>query len=103
MATEGGHSGRSNHSYAPRLVKLDFPRFNGTEDPTSWICRAEQFFRYHATPIEDQVALAAFHLEGEAQLWYQLVQQEAETLTWDAFKVGLLRSEERRVGKECRP
>ena len=47
-------------------------------------------FHFHATPIEDQVALASFHLEGEAQLWYQLVQQEAETLTWAAFKVGLL-------------
>ena len=62
-------------------MKLDFPRFNGIEDPTSWICCAEQFFRFHETPIEDQVALASFHLEGEAQLWYQLVQQEAETLT----------------------
>ncbi len=47
---------------APRLVKLDFPRFNGGEDPTSWICHAEQFFRFYETPLEDQVALASFHL-----------------------------------------
>jgi hypothetical protein len=53
---------------APR-VKLDFPKFNGGEDPTSWLCRAE-----YETPPVYQVALASFHLEGEAQLWYQLLQ-----------------------------
>uniref|UniRef100_A0A2N9GX58 Integrase catalytic domain-containing protein n=1 Tax=Fagus sylvatica TaxID=28930 RepID=A0A2N9GX58_FAGSY len=51
---------------------------------------AEQFFRFHETPIEDHVALASFHLEGEAQLWYQLLQQEAESLNWPTFKAGLL-------------
>ena len=56
------HVRGSNQSYAPRLVKLDFPEFNGSEDPTSWICRAEQFFCFHETPVEDQVALASFHL-----------------------------------------
>uniref|UniRef100_A0A2N9HMQ3 Retrotransposon gag domain-containing protein n=1 Tax=Fagus sylvatica TaxID=28930 RepID=A0A2N9HMQ3_FAGSY len=75
---------------APRLVKLDFPRFNGGEDPTSWICHAEQFFRFYETPLEDQVALASFHLEGVAQLWYQLLQQETNNIPWNVFKFGLL-------------
>jgi hypothetical protein len=56
--------------FAPKLVKLNFPRYSGTEDPTSWICRAEQFFKYQNTAEEEKVSLAAFHLEGEAQLWY---------------------------------
>lgn len=34
----------SEVSYLSRMVKLDFLRFNGTEDPTIWICRAGQFF-----------------------------------------------------------
>jgi hypothetical protein len=38
----------------------------------------------------DQVALASFHLEGEAQLWYQLLQQETEIVTWEIFRNGLL-------------
>lgn len=25
----------------PRFVKLDVPRFNGIEDPTSWVCHVE--------------------------------------------------------------
>lgn len=61
------------------------------EDPTSWICRVEQiFFQFHATPLEEQVVLASFHLEGEAQLWYQLLQQENALMTWEVFRVGLL-------------
>ena len=52
------------HSYTPHLVKLEFPRFNEVEDPTNWICRAEQFFRFHETSATDQVELASFHLEG---------------------------------------
>ncbi|KAA8526239.1 hypothetical protein F0562_008022 [Nyssa sinensis] len=58
----------SSSSYVPRLVKLDFPRFNGGEDPTSWLCRAGQFFQFQATPEADRVSLASFHLEGDAQL-----------------------------------
>uniref|UniRef100_A0A2N9EXV4 RNA-directed DNA polymerase n=1 Tax=Fagus sylvatica TaxID=28930 RepID=A0A2N9EXV4_FAGSY len=86
---DGSHTNGSNQSYAPR-VKLDFPKFNGGEDPTSWLCHAEQFFRFHETPPVDQVALASFHLEGEAQLWYQLLQQETEIVTWEIFRNGLL-------------
>ena len=69
---DGSHTTNNNQSYAPRL-KLDFPKFNGGEDPTSWICKVEQFYHFHEMPAADQVALASFHLEGEAQLWYQLL------------------------------
>lgn len=44
----------------------------------------------HATPMEEQVVLASFHLEGEVQLCYQLLQQKNVTVTWELFKVGLL-------------
>nr|POF01502.1 hypothetical protein CFP56_45303 [Quercus suber] len=30
------------------------------------------------------------HVGGEAQLWYQLLQQETDTTTWATFKTGLL-------------
>uniref|UniRef100_A0A2N9IK08 Integrase catalytic domain-containing protein n=1 Tax=Fagus sylvatica TaxID=28930 RepID=A0A2N9IK08_FAGSY len=56
----GAHTNGTNQAYAHR-VKLDFPLFNGGEDPTS-----------------------------EAQLWYQLLQQENNVVTWDVFKAGLL-------------
>ncbi|XP_077236504.1 uncharacterized protein LOC143878006 [Tasmannia lanceolata] len=75
--------------YAPRLVKLDFPSFNGREDPTSWVCRAEQFFDFHATLEAERVALASFHLEGDTQLWYQLLKQEKGAVSWKEFSEGL--------------
>nr|GFA22007.1 organic solute transporter Ost-alpha [Tanacetum cinerariifolium] len=30
-----------NANYTAKPLKLDFSRFNGKEDPTSWVCRAE--------------------------------------------------------------
>uniref|UniRef100_A0A2N9J7H4 Chromo domain-containing protein n=1 Tax=Fagus sylvatica TaxID=28930 RepID=A0A2N9J7H4_FAGSY len=58
--------------------------------PPSWICRAEQFFSFQNIPMEDRQPLAAYHLEGEAQLWYQLLKSEGEETTWNNLKEGLL-------------
>lgn len=74
----------------PKLAKLNFPRYNGSEDPTSWVCRAEQFFEFKDTAEEEKLALAAYHLEGEAQLWYQLFKESEDQMTWEAMKEGLL-------------
>ncbi|KAL4184996.1 hypothetical protein AMTRI_Chr10g228370 [Amborella trichopoda] len=43
--------------FLPKVVRLDFPKFNGEEDPTSWVCRADQFFDYHQTPANERVLL----------------------------------------------
>lgn len=56
----------------PKVGKLNFPKYEGTEDPTSWVCRVEQFFIFffQNTTEEDKMVLAAYHLKGEVQLWY---------------------------------
>ncbi|KAL4193089.1 hypothetical protein AMTRI_Chr06g197570 [Amborella trichopoda] len=64
--TNGNHQNGSQQSFAPKLVKLDFSRVNDEEDTTSWTCRVEQFFQFHQTLEEELVALASFHLEGDA-------------------------------------
>ncbi|KAK9179225.1 hypothetical protein WN943_028424 [Citrus x changshan-huyou] len=87
--TMGSRQISTHHSYVPRMIKLDFPRYNGSEDTTSWVCRVEQFFHLHQTPEEERVALASFHLEGDAQLWFQLIKQEGDMLTWQEFCDGL--------------
>ncbi|XP_042499867.1 uncharacterized protein LOC122078063 [Macadamia integrifolia] len=71
------------------MVKLDFPRYNGEEDTKSWTFRVEQFFEFHQTPEEEWIALASFHLEEEAQLWYQLYKQGVGVISWAAFCKGL--------------
>jgi hypothetical protein len=76
-------SGRSeNGLVSPKLEKLDFPKFDGSEDPTSWVCRVEQFFDFQGTQEDDKLQLAAYHLEGEAQLWYQLFKESEVEPTW---------------------
>ncbi|KAL4204037.1 hypothetical protein AMTRI_Chr01g130200 [Amborella trichopoda] len=64
--TNGNCQNGSQQSFSLKLVKLDFPRFNGEEDMTSWTCRVEQFFQFHQTPKEEHVALTSFHLKGDA-------------------------------------
>lgn len=75
-ATHESPSSNSTPTSFILKMKLDFPRFNGREDPTSWICRAKQFFQFHNTSTAKRVFVASFHLEDEAQLWFQLLKQE---------------------------
>jgi hypothetical protein len=77
--------GERSHTFGHCHVKLDFPRFNG-EDLTSWVCRAEQFFRFQGTNKEDKATLASFHLEGEAQLWFQILLREGREIGRPEFK-----------------
>ncbi|CAL5340388.1 unnamed protein product [Camellia sinensis] len=65
------------------------PQGANGKGPTSWICRAEQFFRFQVTPEADKVGLASFHLEGDAQLWYQLLCQNENEVSWPEFEGGL--------------
>lgn len=83
----GNGSKKPTHSTSSSLgPKLKFPEFFGTEDPTSWLCRAEQFFDYHSTPEEEKVPIASFNLDKDAQLWFQLEKQETPIISWEAFK-----------------
>ncbi|XP_026399723.1 uncharacterized protein LOC113295606 [Papaver somniferum] len=59
------------------------------EDPTIYICKAEQWFKLHETSIVDQVPLEGFYLEGDAQLWYQLLKQEMIYISWEEYKENL--------------
>ncbi|KAL4198642.1 hypothetical protein AMTRI_Chr03g47010 [Amborella trichopoda] len=62
--SNGNRQNGSQQFCAPKLVKLDFPRFNGEEDMTSWTCRVDQIFQFHQRPEEEHIALTSFHLEG---------------------------------------
>ncbi|KAH9770474.1 hypothetical protein KPL71_012393 [Citrus sinensis] len=72
-----------------RFFKMDFPRFSG-DDPTEWLSRVEQYFEFQDTTEERRVSLASFHLEGEANQWWQwlkrVYQDEGIIITWRMFK-----------------
>jgi len=51
----------------PRYQKLEFPTYDGKDDPLGWLNKCEQFFRAQQTRHADWVWLASFHLNGVAQ------------------------------------
>ena len=56
--------------FTSKLEKLEFPRYSG-DDPTAWFTRVGQFFEYQNTSETHKVSLASFHLEDEANQWWQ--------------------------------
>jgi hypothetical protein len=48
-------SGSSTDVMVPRYFKLDFPRYDGKEDPLPWLSRCEQFFRAQRTEPQQQI------------------------------------------------
>ena len=77
----------------PRPTKLDFPKYSG-DDRTIWLDRVMQYFDYQGTFEDRKVTLAAFHLEGEANQWWQWIKKvyckEKIEITWENFKKELL-------------
>ncbi|KAJ0047220.1 hypothetical protein Pint_05415 [Pistacia integerrima] len=55
---------------------------------------AEQFFEFQGTALDDQVRLAAYHLEKDAQLWYQHRKNQEHLVTWESMKVAATEDED---------
>ncbi|XP_035546606.1 uncharacterized protein LOC118348648 [Juglans regia] len=72
-----------------KTAKLEFPRFSG-DDPTEWFNRVNQFFEFQNTPEAQRVSLASYHLEGEANQWWQWIRrtlrEEGRALSWANFE-----------------
>lgn len=62
--------GGGREIFTSKLAKLEFPKYSG-EEPTEWFNRVDQFFEYQGTTEAQKVSLASFHLEGEANQWWQ--------------------------------
>ena len=71
------------------MAKLEFPKYSG-DDPTKWFNRVAQFFEFQSTTENQKVSLASFHLEGEANQWWQWLQcayeEEGRLVTWESFE-----------------
>ncbi|KAL4181369.1 hypothetical protein AMTRI_Chr12g270820 [Amborella trichopoda] len=80
-ARNNRENGESSHT-----GKTHMGLFLNGKDPTSWVCRADQFFEFHLTQEEDGVPLGSFNLEGDPQLWYLLMKEEGGIASWDDVK-----------------
>jgi hypothetical protein len=81
------HGGELNNNRPPfqvRNVKLEFPRFDGT-NVHEWIFRAEQFFSYYDTPDHDRLTIASVHLDKDVVPWFQMVQRAHLFQSWLEF------------------
>ncbi|CAL9132881.1 unnamed protein product [Musa textilis] len=66
MLNRSGDTGRVHREYDsgyPRIM-VEFPKWEDG-DPTSWISRAEKFFRFHRTPEESKVEITSIQLDGD--------------------------------------
>lgn len=70
----------NNQSQMSNLPKLDFPKYSGHgDDPTEWLNKVDQFFEYQRDiPEADRVLFASFHLDGEANQWWQWLRRTSE-------------------------
>ncbi|KAA8549572.1 hypothetical protein F0562_001410 [Nyssa sinensis] len=70
-------------------LKLHFPKFNG-DDPTGWIYKAEQYFKFQNIVVAQRVLLASFHLEGISLQWHRWLTKFRGPLTWEELTKAIL-------------
>lgn len=59
-------------SQTPQVGRFKFKRYNGEDNPIVWVSHCEQYFDIFATLEKNKVAIVAYHMDDEAQMWYQL-------------------------------
>ena len=72
-----------------RPVKQDFPRFCG-EEPTFWIYKANQYFKYYRIPDFEKLMMASFHMDGEVLIWFQEGEDVDVFGNWEALVQAML-------------
>lgn len=64
---------------------MDFPRFEG-KDPRGWVNQCEKFFLLNPyMESKTKVVYATLHLEGDADIWFQTIQNEHPAILWEQF------------------
>ena len=71
----------------PKYHKLSFPVYDGKEDPLGWLNRCESFFHGQLTKEADKVWLASFHMTGDAQQWYYIMERDTGRTSWENFRL----------------
>lgn len=72
--------------YVFNSLRLDFRRFDGFEDPTAWILKAEQFLEYQGVKEDEKGSYAAYHLDEDAQIWFQVHKEASVAFNWNRMK-----------------
>lgn len=65
---------------------MNFPKYDGTKDPVSWFSRCKKYFALHKIREHSRVPLASFHLEEDAQIWFDTMQNDQLIENWQELK-----------------
>jgi len=69
----------------PHFQKLYFPKFDGKSDPLAFLNHCESYFHQQRIAAEEQVWMASYNLEANAQMWFIQVQQDKDTPSGHSF------------------
>ena len=72
-----------------KSAKLDFPQFKG-DDLASWLYKANQYFNFYQTPLNERLLMASFHVDGDALIWFQDSDEAGVFATSKGFVEALL-------------
>ena len=68
---------------------MNFPKYDGSCDPLSWFSRCEKYFELHHVRENLKVKLASFHLEGDSQIWFDMLRETRDHISWEDLKYAL--------------
>jgi len=64
--------------------KIEFPYFDGS-DPKGWIKKCTRYFTLCKIMEDQKVDLAALHLRGQAEIWFNSYILGRRNLAWEEF------------------
>ena len=44
---------------------------NLRDDPITWVYKETQYFFFYQTSFNERLSMAAFHMDGDALVWFQ--------------------------------
>lgn len=80
----------SETTLSSQVSRLKFKRNNEESDPIVLLYHSEKYFKLYKTLEKNKVPVVAYHLDDEAQLWYQLFKKENLIITWNDFEDEIL-------------
>ncbi|GKE55770.1 ty3-gypsy retrotransposon protein, partial [Tanacetum coccineum] len=78
------HGGGDEGSLLPRSMRLEVPKFNGTE-PESWIFSIQEYFDLLQTTEDQRLKVVGFNLEGAAAEWFRWMSRNKLITSWEGF------------------